>query len=237
MAWSYVGAGTESSVASGNMTPGLPAGIQANDILVMLTAQQANADTTAEFSVSANWTKIYVVTSAGVGGGTLRQTVWWHRYDGSTNPGTTVTAGSAGTTHNAARIIAIRGAPTSGDPVNAYDLFWDTDAANADTVADGVRTTNATGTTFHFFTYTSGGGASTIGVSGAGNPTFTKQFQTNFDTTTTALALFTGEKSDGAGPTNFRIITSAMDLGCGGHVALGPPAAGAAVASYLGFWG
>jgi hypothetical protein len=203
------------------MSPGLPAGIQTNDILILFAVQQIGA-TGPSATVSADWTRIYVVTSGLDGGefqGAVKQIAWWHRYDGATSPDTTVTT-YFDNAHYASRIVAIRGAPTGVVPVHTYSITWDSSAFNEDVTVTGVSPTQSDNT-YHLIMYSSGGAASTPAISGESGPTFAAQFQTNFDTTTTALRLWIGEKTNNPGATGTRTITDARDLGCVGHIALG----------------
>lgn len=117
----FVAAGTEGSAASGNITPGIPAGIQADDILIMV---YHGSDQVA-VTVDAAWTQIV----QGNGGGTTsRLGVWWHRYDGVTAPSALITHASGQTP--IAGIAAFRGYKRTGSPVNvAGSITGGTDAS------------------------------------------------------------------------------------------------------------
>jgi hypothetical protein len=118
----FVSAGTEGSAASGNITPGIPASIAANDILIMA---YHGSDQVA-VTVDAAWTA--AVTQANGGGTTSRMGVWWHRYDGVTPPSALITH-TAGVTPIAG-IAAFRGCKTSGSPINvAGTIAGGTDAS------------------------------------------------------------------------------------------------------------
>jgi hypothetical protein len=122
----FVAAGAVSS-GTGTISPALPAGIAANDILLLFieTANQAvsitnqNGGTWAEVTGSPQGT--------GTAGGTsaTRLTVFWSRYNGTQGAPTVSDSGN----HQAARMIAIRGAVSSGDP-------WNVTAGGVDATSD-----------------------------------------------------------------------------------------------------
>lgn len=81
---SFVAAGTEGSAASGNVTPGAPAGIVENDLLLCV----AHSSDQVAHSMAAGWTEVF----QGNGGGTTSHlSLWKHRYDGVTLPSLVVT--------------------------------------------------------------------------------------------------------------------------------------------------
>jgi hypothetical protein len=106
----YVGAGTAAWTATNAATiaPGLPSGWAADDIHVLIAHR---SDNTAMTSLSG-WTNIAGLT--GNNTAAQRVEVWWRRAVGG-DSAPTVTFGS-GTVVRGARIIGIRGCPTSGDP-------------------------------------------------------------------------------------------------------------------------
>lgn len=105
-----VNVGTEGSAASGNVTPGLPASLLANDILICVVH---STDQVAHSMNGTYWSQI----QQGNGGGTTsRLSWWWHRYDGSTDPDRVVTHASGDTI--VAGIIAYRGCVRTGSPIN-----------------------------------------------------------------------------------------------------------------------
>ena len=108
MTISFVSAGTEAYNSSGDITPGLPAGVQTDDILVCVAASQLECDIT----MGSDWTRIFI----GDGGSLSKPTlaVFWHRYAGS-SPARAVTF--SGGRRNAG-ICAFRGCKTSGSPFN-----------------------------------------------------------------------------------------------------------------------
>jgi len=109
----FVAAGTVAS-GTGTITPALPSGIASNDILLLFveTANQASSITNQN---GGTWTQ---VTGSPQSYGTaaasdaVRLTVFWSRYNGSQGNPTVSDSGN----HQLGRIIAIRGATTSGDP-------------------------------------------------------------------------------------------------------------------------
>jgi len=111
----FVAAGAVKS-GTGAISPALPSGIAVNDILLLFveTANQAvsisnqNGGTWAEVTGSPQGT--------GTAGGTAatRLTVFWSRYNGTQGAPTVSDSGN----HQLARMVAIRGAVSSGDPWN-----------------------------------------------------------------------------------------------------------------------
>jgi hypothetical protein len=122
----FVAAGAVAS-GTGTITPALPSGIAANDILLLCleTANQAISITNQN---GGTWTE---VTNSPQGTGTAgstsatRLTVFWSRYNGTQGAPTASDSGD----HQAGRIIAIRGAAASGDP-------WDVTAGGVEATAD-----------------------------------------------------------------------------------------------------
>jgi hypothetical protein len=125
----FVAAGTVAS-GTGAITPALPAGLQANDILLLFveTANQAISITNQN---GGTWTQVTnSPQGTGTAGGTAatRLTVFWSRYNGTQGAPTVSDSGN----HQLGRMIAIRGATTSGNP-------WDVTAGGVD------ATSNTTG--------------------------------------------------------------------------------------------
>jgi PKD repeat protein len=122
----FVAAGTVKS-GTGAIAPALPAGIATNDILLLFveTANQAssisnqNGGTWAEVTGSPQYT--------GTAGGTAatRLTAFWSRYNGTQGAPTVSDSGN----HQIGRIVALRGATTSGNP-------WDVTAGGVEATAD-----------------------------------------------------------------------------------------------------
>jgi len=137
----FVAAGTVAS-GTGAITPALPAGVQANDILLLFleTANQAisisnqNGGTWTQVTGSISnqnggtWTQVTgSPQGTGTAGGTAatRLTVFWSRYNGTQGAPTVSDSGN----HQLGRMIAIRGATTSGDP-------WDVTAGGVEAASD-----------------------------------------------------------------------------------------------------
>jgi hypothetical protein len=122
----FVAAGAVSS-GTGTISPALPTGRAVNDILLLFveTANQAvsisnqNGGTWAEVTGSPQGT--------GTAGGTsaTRLTVFWSRYNGTQGAPTVSDSGN----HQAARMVAIRGAVSSGNP-------WNITAGGVDATSD-----------------------------------------------------------------------------------------------------
>lgn len=108
---SHVTAGTEGSGGSGNVTPGLPGSLAANDILI------CTVHSTDQVAHSMNATYWSQIVQGNGGGTTSRLSAWWHRYDGSTDPDRVVTH-TAGDTIIAG-ISAFRGCLRTGSPIES----------------------------------------------------------------------------------------------------------------------
>jgi hypothetical protein len=120
--------------------PSLPSGIAVNDILLFFIETSNQAVSIANGG-GGTWTQVtnspqYCGTAAGTTG--ARLTVFWSRYNGTQTSPTTSDSGD----HQQGRIIAIRGATTSGNP-------WDVTAGSTEATSDtsgsitGVTTTVA----------------------------------------------------------------------------------------------
>src|SRR4051812_21157356 len=110
MAITFVAAGTAVWAASGNVTPGLPAGFAADDIHVCIVTASDNVVPT----MPAGWT-----SKQGVNNGAIeRQTIFWRRaVAGDTAPVVTHAAGDT----VGARIFGFRGCVAAGDPIEAIN--------------------------------------------------------------------------------------------------------------------
>ncbi len=122
----YVAAGSVAS-GTGAITPALPSGIAEDDIL-LLFLETANQAISISDSKGGTWT---AVTNSPQGTGTAagatatRLTVFWSRYNGTQTAPTTSDSGD----HQLGRMIAIRGATTSGNP-------WDVTAGGVEATMD-----------------------------------------------------------------------------------------------------
>jgi len=122
----FVAAGSVAS-GTGTITPALPAGIASNDIL-LLFVETANQACSISNQNGGTWT---AVTNSpqytGTAGGTAatRLTVFWSRYNGTQGAPTVSDSGN----HQIGRMVALRGATTSGNP-------WDVTAGGVEATAD-----------------------------------------------------------------------------------------------------
>ena len=122
----FVAAGSVAS-GTGTITPSLPAGITSGDILLLFleTANQAISITNQN---GGTWT---AVTNSPQGTGTAgsttstRLTAFWSRYNGTQGVPTASDSGD----HQFGRIIAIRGAVSSGNP-------WDVTSGGVEATSD-----------------------------------------------------------------------------------------------------
>ena len=122
----FVAAGAVASNAAA-ITPALPAGIATNDIL-LLFLETANQAISIPNQNGGTWTEVTNSpqgTGTAAGSGATRLTAFWSRYNGSQGAPTTSDSGN----HQLGRIVAIRGAATSGNP-------WDVTAGGVDATAD-----------------------------------------------------------------------------------------------------
>lgn len=116
----FVAAGTWAESGSA-VTPGLPAGWAENDIFVMFCFSVNSQAITV-----SGWTEATNSPQDNTAG--IRLTVFWKRATSSESDPTTSDSGLG----NAARIIALRGCKTTGDPFNV---------TNGDTTGFGSSTT------------------------------------------------------------------------------------------------
>jgi len=113
MAPTFVAAGTVAIATTGTATPAFPAGILTNDILLVIAESVGGSN----YATPAGWAHAQsdsTAISPVVQGTNTQLTVFWQRYPGSGSaPGLT-----GPTDHKIARMIAIRGCPTVGNPWN-----------------------------------------------------------------------------------------------------------------------
>ena len=104
----FVAAGTAAGSASA-ITPGLPAGIQTDDILLLVLGTNQNEGITIPTPNGGTWTEV-----AGSPANTTntRLTIFYSRYNGTQGDPTTSDSGD----HQVGRIYAFRGVVNSGDP-------------------------------------------------------------------------------------------------------------------------
>jgi hypothetical protein len=122
---SFVAAGAVAS-GTGTIAPALPAGIATGDILLLFveTANQASSISAAN---GGTWTEITAAQGTGTAGGTsaARLTAFWSRYNGTQGAPTVADSGD----HQIARMIAVRGAASSGNP-------WDVAVGGVEATSD-----------------------------------------------------------------------------------------------------
>ncbi len=134
---SFVAAGTVAS-GTGAITPALPSGLQTNDIL-LLFLETANQTISISNQNGGTWTQVTgSPQGTGTAGGTAATslTVFWSRYNGTQGAPTTSDSGD----HQLGRMIAIRGATTSGNP-------WDVEAGGVDATSNTSGSIPGTTTT------------------------------------------------------------------------------------------
>jgi len=122
----FVAAGAVSS-GTGAITPALPAGIATNDVL-LLFLETSNQAISISNQNGGTWTAVTGSpqgTGSGASSNATRLTAYWSRYNGTQGAPTTSDSGD----HQLGRIIAIRGAATSGNP-------WDVTAGGVESAAD-----------------------------------------------------------------------------------------------------
>jgi endoglucanase len=109
----FVAAGTVTS-GTGTITPARPAGIATNDILILFV-ETSNQAVSISNQNGGTWTQVTnSPQGTGTAGGTTgtRLTAFWSRYNGTQGNPTVSDSGD----HQLGRMIAIRGATTSGTP-------------------------------------------------------------------------------------------------------------------------
>ena len=135
----WFGSGTITS-GTGTVTPALPSSIETNDIL-LLFVETANQAASISNQAGGSWVEVTgSPQGTGTAGGTAatRLTIFWSRYNGTQTAPTLADPGD----HIVARIGAVRGCVTSGDP-------WDVTAGGVESTSDtsgsipGVTTTVA----------------------------------------------------------------------------------------------
>lgn len=131
----FVAAGAIAS-GTGNVTPGLPAGWQANDIHLLLVETQGGEVVTAP----SGWTATASSPQESSGGGveSTRLSVFWRRAVGGDTDPTVTDPGN----HAVAVILGVRGCPTTGDPWNVSSGGGE-DVTDASLTVPGATTTVA----------------------------------------------------------------------------------------------
>jgi hypothetical protein len=121
----FVAAGSITS-GTGTITPTLPTGRATNDIL-LLFVETSNQAVTISNQNGGTWNEVTNSQYCGIAADTtgVRLTVFWSRYNGTQGAPTVSDSGD----HQQARMIAIRGATTTGNP-------WDVTAGGVEAVTD-----------------------------------------------------------------------------------------------------
>lgn len=184
--------------ASGDttLTPGLPSGYQANDILVMTY----NGFTRADYSTPSGWTELTSSPRTDVFGGF--EGVCWKRASASETAPSVVSA-------QMARIHAISGCITTGSPVDASAVTDQSGSSTSAVSATGITTTAADDM---IFVYVCAGNTNTT-VSGWTNSNLVSLTERTDDGTTPGfgLASATGSKTTaGAIGTTTATLSSAQ---------------------------
>ncbi|TSC60441.1 MAG: fibronectin type III [Parcubacteria group bacterium LiPW_15] len=117
----FVGCGAAAGAAAA-ITPVLPAGIAANDILLLFLETSGQAITIANGN-GGTWTEVSGSPQSPSGAVTL--TVFWSRYNGTQGDPTTSDSGN----HQGGSICAYRGVVTTGNP-------WDVTSGSVDATSD-----------------------------------------------------------------------------------------------------
>ncbi len=133
----FVAAGAVAS-GTGTISPALPSGLQTNDIL-LLFLETANQTISISNQNGGTWTQVTgSPQGTGTAGGSSATclTAFWSRYNGSQGAPTTSDSGN----HQLGRMIAIRGATTSGNP-------WDVEAGGVDATSNTSGSIPGTTTT------------------------------------------------------------------------------------------
>ena len=160
----YVGTGTAATAASGNVTPGLPAGTAVNDILICVVESRDNVAHTM-----TGWTQL----NTGTSGTAHRASLFWRRATGGDPTAVTHTAGGG----IGARIMAFRGVST----VTAFDVANSfTVDASADDDVEAAAITTVTNNTMLVFTQHMADSYSGIGTPTGSTP-WTNAFLTELD--------------------------------------------------------
>lgn len=210
----FVAAGAKAEAASGNITPALPTGWAADDILIVVCTQKDNVVST----ITAGWT----IFGAANNGTACRSLIAWKRaVGGETAPTITHTAGNA----IVGAIAAFRGCITTGDPAEVKGTPR-ANASSATVTADAI--TPLTADSMLCFAAHPGDNGTQSAWSGT-NPTFgTPAFDVNTALgLDAAAALNYGIKTDTTTTGSRTCTTSLATENIGTLFTLKPPAAAA----------
>lgn len=128
----YVAEGTVVA-GVGAITPGLPAGISTDDILILWTESQAGQPTSISNANGGTWTK-FVQVGSGTGAGGTALGAFWSRYNGTQGDPTVGDSGD----HTFGYIEAYRGCVATGDP---YEGLVQGNETTADTSVEVTGST------------------------------------------------------------------------------------------------
>ena len=159
----YVGSGTAATASSGNVSPGLPAGIAANDILICVVESRDNVT----HSMSG-WTLMSSATS----GSGHRASLFWRRSTGS-DPTTVTHSGGGGI---GARIMAFRGVDTT----TAIDVANSFTVSSSDDSTEAAAISTVTANTMLVFTQHMAENYSSVATPTGSSP-WTNAFFTAYD--------------------------------------------------------
>jgi hypothetical protein len=130
----FVAAGTGTGVTATTCTPGIPAGTQANDIVLAVLHSRTNTAHTCPTNCT-NWSAMGTQAGATTGG---RTSIWWIRLSGAL--GTAPTFGGPATESYVCQLYAFRGVRTSGNPHDVVGTFQ-AEASGTTFTGDSVTTT------------------------------------------------------------------------------------------------
>ncbi len=217
MAVAFRAAGTKATATSGNVSPGLPAGHVANDILILVVASRDNVT----HSVSG-YTQLRTQTNNGL---ILTSSIWWKRDGGSESaPTVTHTSGSL----IIAQISAYSGAITSGTAVESQTNWATTSPAFSTCTANSITpTVDGEMVVIAGAASDSGQLFGEFGVFSGSSPSMTERFDSGVDSGNSNLqiALDDGLQTTAAatGTRTSTLVASAVNNGI--QISIVPPAA------------
>lgn len=190
MALTRVADGTSQQLASGvSGTPGLPAGLAENDLLIYGLSSIDNVGVTG---ADAGW----VLVGGRNNGGSHRHEIWAKRAGASESTPTFVRSGG-GTGIN--RLAAYRGFPTTGAILDHIDGPVQFDSGGASVTTATHPAIDPAGLYAFMLAFTSYGiNASNAGVYSGSNPTYTNRWVNQGTTAQAGLCMEDGENTDGA---------------------------------------
>ncbi len=134
-----VGATSNTGAHNDKLVLSMPAGVQANDVLIAQVTNRYDASPALSSNTPGGWTTIQRLAT-GNGSGSLSSAMLWRRAVVGEPASVTFTLGSGtGTTYLAGGIVAYRGVSTT----TAIDAFASTSASTATATLPSVTTTTA----------------------------------------------------------------------------------------------